>query len=200
MLRALPKRILQRVSQHFSSPSEVLNMIDIREGQRVLELGSPVGFFAPASLQKVGPSGQVYVAGPNHESLEKLTHLGKRDNLHLVLLADVLTGQSVPPSQIDTIILTNLLARSVHPDSFCLSLGQYMHPASEIVLLDWEVPTTQRSSDPASKKVTREDAIKLLRDCGFDFVRVLQISGYQYGLVFSFSDTSGYNKNINEVV
>lgn len=195
MLRALPKRILQRVSQHFSSPSEVLNLIDIREGQRILELGSPIGFFAPASLQKVGPSGQVYVAGPSRESLEKLTHLGAPDNLHPVLLADVLTGQSVPPNQIDTIILTNLLARSVHPDSFCLSLGQYMHPASEIVLLDWEVPTAPSSRDLDNKKVTREDAIKLLTNCGFDFVRVLQISGYQYGLVFSFSDTSGYNKS-----
>jgi len=191
MLRALPQRILSRVSHHFTSPTELLDGLDVREGQRVLELGSPVGFFAPAALKKVGPTGQVYVAGPNHESLEKLSHLADHDNLHLVLLSDVLTGQSVPKGQIDTVILTNLLSKSYHPDSFCLSLGQYLHAASEIILYDWEVHTPT----PAGplQRVSREDAIKLLTSCGLDFVRVLHSPGYHYGLVFSFSGASGYN-------
>lgn len=193
MLRALPHRILKRVSQHFSSPSELLTSIDLREGQKVLELGSPVGFFAPAALQKVGPNGHVYVAGPNHESLEKLHHLAHQPNLHLVLLSDVLTGQSVPAGQMDTIILTNLLSKSYHPDNFCLSLGQYMHAASEIILIDWDARPTSESSSLQERRVSREQAIRLLTDCGFDFVRVLQTPGYHYGLVFSFSGSPGYN-------
>ncbi|MBI2798361.1 hypothetical protein HYX70_03645 [Candidatus Saccharibacteria bacterium] len=184
MLQALPKKILKRISHHFYSPTEILAEINVRAGANVLEIGLPVGFFATALLGKVGDQGRVYITGPNQESLEKLAHLTARENFHPVMLADVLAGHGLAQNSIDLVILTNLLSKSYHPDKFCLSLGQYLKPDSEVVLIDWDATQTKHVGPVAERRVSREDALKLLTACGMQFKRVLNIPGYHYGLVF----------------
>lgn len=184
--RSLPKKVLDRISKGFMSPSVFLDQLDIGLGDRVLEMGLPIGFFAPASLAKVGENGEAYVSGPTHESLERIGHLAtKHKNLKTTLLADVLMGKAAPPHSIDWVILTNLLSNSYHPDQFCLSIGQYLKPDSRIVLIDWDA--TDPNVGPINEqRVSKEQAIKLLSGCGMNFLRVLQAPGYHYGLVFGF--------------
>jgi len=184
--RSLPRQVLNRISKGFIAPSVFLDQLDLGSGERVLEIGLPIGFFAPAALDKVGESGEVYVSGPTHESLERIGHLSRtHPNLKTTLLADVLMGKAAPPHSIDWVILTNLLSNSYHPDQFCLSIGQYLKPDSRIALIDWD------SSDPSvgpidEQRVSKEQAIKLLNQCGMAFLHVLRAPGYHYGLVFGF--------------
>ena len=185
MLQSLPKGVRHKMSSYFMNPSSVVEDIDIRAGNKVLEIGMPIGFFAPALLNKVGTDGMVYVAGPNHESFEKLGHLAERKNLSFKLLADLLTGGSIPEGEIDTVVLTNLLSNTLKPDSFCLAIGQYLKPDSEIVLIDWD--NKIKSVGPSmERRVTKEDALRLMHSCGMQFKRILKLPGYHYGMVFSF--------------
>lgn len=185
MLQSLPKGIRHKLANHFLSPSVVVDDLDIREGNKVLEIGWPVGFFAPALLNKVGEGGMVYVAGPNHESFEKLGHLAERKDLSFKLLADLLTGGSIPEGEVDVVVLTNLLSNTLKPDAFCLALGQYLKPDSEIVLIDWD-NKIKNVGPTMERRVTKEDALRLMHTCGMQFKRVLQLPGYHYGMVFSF--------------
>ncbi|MEI6169669.1 MAG: hypothetical protein WCP56_01580 [Candidatus Saccharibacteria bacterium] len=186
MLQSLPKILSHKASKKFISPTEVVSAIDIRQGNRVLEIGNPLGFFAPALLDKVGYDGRVYVAGPNRDSFGKLSHLGDKKALRFTLLADLLTGDGINPGSIDVIFLTNLLSSTVRPDSFCLSIGQYLKADSEVVLIDWD--TKEKNVGPLlEQRVSKEDALKLMHKCGMKFKKVLNLSGYHYGLVFGFS-------------
>lgn len=182
-VKSLPRKIMARVSHRFMPPSALVQTIHIRPGAKILELGNPVGFFAPACLRAVGDEGAVYAAGPTVESLEKLTHMRSFSNLHNVLLADVLVGKAVPKSSIDVILLTNLLSNSLHPDQFCLALDQYLKPHGEIVLIDWDTRYASVGPD-IGRRVSKEEAIKLITQCGLVFRRVLKTPGYHYGLVF----------------
>ncbi len=185
MLQALPKKFRSQFAHHFLNPTTVLEDLDIRPGQQVLEIGMPIGFFAPALLKKVTHQGLVFVAGPNQQSFEKLNHLSTNKNLSFKLLADILTGEAFQPGQIDTVILTNLLSNTVKPDTFCMAIGQYLKPDSEIVLIDWD--SKDKAVGPTmERRVTQEDALRLMHRCGMNFKRMLHLSGYHYGLVFSF--------------
>jgi hypothetical protein len=183
MLSALPRKILSRLSGKFVSPQAILDEVGLRGGQSVLELGSPVGFFAQAALAKVGVEGSVYVAGPDNESLEAVSHYNHHENLHPVLLRDILAGKTVPLGGIDTAVLTNLLSNAIHPGEFCISINQYLRPGSEVILIDWDSKVEEVGPDPA-KRVSREQAIKLMGECGLEFNRVVKTTGYHYGLVF----------------
>ncbi len=183
MLSALPKKILTRISSKFVSPQALLAEIGVQAGQSILELGSPIGFFAHAALEAVGPHGSVYAAGPTPESLESLGHLKHHESFKPVLLRDILRGKTVPLHAIDLVILTNLLSNAIHPGDFCVSIAQYLKPGSEVVLMDWD--SQNESVGPAkAQRVTREAAIKLLSQCGLEFSRVLKTPGYHYGVAF----------------
>lgn len=185
MLQSLPKGIRHRISSHFLDPSKVVGDLDIRTGNKVLEIGLPIGFFAPALLNRVGPDGMVYVAGPNQESFDKLGHLAEQKNLAFKLLADLLTGGTIPEGEIDLVVLTNLLSNTLKPDSFCLAIGQYLKVDSEIVLIDWD-NKIKNVGPSMERRVTKEDALRLMHSCGMQFKRILQLPGYHYGMVFSF--------------
>lgn len=184
MLQSLPKGLHRKFVNHFLSPTQIIDSLDIREGNRVLELGLPIGFFAPALLNKVGRLGRVYIAGPSQDSFGKLSHLAKRKNLKFSLLADLLIGDDNIPKDLDLIILTNLLSGTARPDNFCLSIGQYLKPDSEIVLIDWD--NKDNVGPLMEQRVTKEDALRLMHSCGMKFKRILDLPGYHYGLVFSF--------------
>lgn len=182
---ALPKRLRTKIASRFLNPARIVNGLDIRQGNKVLEIGLPIGFFAPALLNKVGIDGAVYVAGPSKDSFGKLSHLKERKNLRPILLADILTGEGAPAGEIDVVVLTNLLSSTIKPDSFCLAIGQYMKADSEIILIDWD--SKDKSVGPLlERRVTKEDALKLMHSCGMRFKRVLNLPGYHYGMVFSF--------------
>ena len=183
-LKKLPSRVRTRLSHHLVSPAIVLRDLHVGEGDVVLELGNPIGFFAPAALRTVGAPGKVVVAGANRESLSRVDYLKRNDNFETALLADVLLGKAMQRGSVDWFLLTNLLSSSLNPDHFCLSVGQYARPGARIVLLDWEAkpgagPTRER-------RVTKEDAISLLKSCGMEFEKKLDTPGYQYALVFRF--------------
>lgn len=186
MLQAFPKKLRSKIKNRFLNPSKIVEGLDIREGNKVLEIGMPLGFFAPALLNKVGLEGAVYVAGPNHDSFGKLQHLSERKNLNFTLLADLLTGDALNPGEIDLVVLTNLLSSTAKPDSFCMAIGQYLKADSEIILIDWD---TKSSVGPLKeRRVTKEQALKLMHSCGMRFKRILKLSGYHYGIVFGFED------------
>ena len=185
MLQAFPKKLHSRIASRFLNPTAVVDSLDVRIGHIVVEIGLPIGFFAPALLNKVGEEGGVFVAGPSTDSFGKLSHLADRKNLEFRLLADVLTGGAIPNGSIDTAILTNLLSSTIKPDSFCMAIGQYLKPDSEIVLIDWDSKIANVGPS-MERRVSKEDALRLMNSCGMSFKRILDLPGYHYGMVFSF--------------
>lgn len=185
--KKLPSRVRSRVSHHLISPRAVLGELDIQEGDTVLELGSPTGFFAQSTLQAVGDPGRVIVAGPNQDSFDRIAHLQAHRQLETVMLADVLLGRAFDRHSVDWVILTNLLSSSMYPDHFCISLGTYLKPTSQVLLLDWDID--QQAGPSVGQRVSREAAIRLLTSCGMTFVRSLKTPGYHYGLVFGMNSS-----------
>lgn len=167
---------------HFINPRAILDDLKIEEGDAVLELGNPIGFFAPAAVSLLGTPGRMIVAGPNQDSFDRIKNLIEGRRVEPVLLADVLLGKALERHVLDTVLLTNLLSSSVHPNQFCLSLNSYLKPKSRIVLIDWEVNTGVGPEH--ERKVSREDAIRMLSGCGWKFESSLRTPGYHYGLVF----------------
>lgn len=180
--RKLPSQLRTGLSHHLLSPRAVLSEIKVEEGDTIFELGSPVGFFATAGLAMVGSPGRYIVAGPDEDSFDRVAHLRHQPQLQTVLLADVLMNRAFEHHSADWIMLTNVLSSSLHPDQFCLAIGDYLRPSGRVVLLDWRVD--QAAGPEAARRVDRERAIRILTDCGMTFERALETPGYHYGLVF----------------
>ncbi len=181
-LKKLPRRVRTRLSHHLVSPTAMIRELGVGEGDVILELGNPVGFFASAALELVGQPGKVIVAAASDEALERVGHLGHVRQLETTLLADVLLGRALEHGSVDWVLLTNVLSSSLNPDHFCIAVTQYVRPKGKVVILDWQI---RPSAGPLEdRRVSREQAIRMMTACGLKFVRALHTPGYQYGLVF----------------
>ena len=184
MLNPLPKKILKRLSSYHISPMMMLDELDLRAGDHVLEIGLPVGFFAPAILEKVTKKGLVYVTAPNQEMLSILRHLSHHSNFRTAIIDQLINGKVIMESSLDVVIFTNILSKSVSPDSLAKSISKYLKPESQIVLIDWDTKS-QKVGPEMGQRASREEAIRLFKGAGFVFQRILTTPGYHYGLVFS---------------
>lgn len=185
--RKLPTNLRTSLSHHLLSPRTILSELKVEEGDTILELGNPVGFFAAAGLTAVGKPGRFIVAGPNEESFDRIAHLKHHPQLEEVLLAEVLMNRAFDHHSADWIILTNVLSSSLYPDQFCLSIGSYLKPDGKVVLLDWKAD--QAAGPEAQRRIDSEQAIRLLTDCGLVFETTLKTPGSHYGLVFKAGTT-----------
>ncbi|MDP4038708.1 MAG: hypothetical protein Q8P54_01950 [bacterium] len=185
MIQKLPQSIKQRLSKGFLSPSVLIQEIDIRPGQIVLEIGRPIGFFASAVLAQLKNEGTFYVAGPNHESFEKLHHLkNQHANFEQILLSDILSGK-LSENSVDTVVFTNLLSNTAYAHKFCLAVNQLIKPEGRLIVFDWD--TAHHHIGPDMKdRYSKQKAIDLVTKCGLIFERQLACPGYHYGLVFKF--------------
>ncbi|MEI7818586.1 MAG: hypothetical protein WCI47_00550 [bacterium] len=181
-LKKLPSRVRTRLSHHLISPRAIASQLKLEEGDTVLELGSPIGFFTSVLLEEVGRPGRVIVAGPNQASFDRIGHLVSKTNVETVLLADVLLGRAFEHHSVDLVLLTNLLSSSMHPDHFCMSLNYFLRPGARIVLVDWE--GAQPAGPDPKRRISKEQAVNMLSACGWTFESVLKTPGYHYGLVF----------------
>jgi predicted methyltransferase len=86
-------------------PERVIAALEIREGDRVAEIGAGSGYWVPWLSRAVGPTGRVYAEDVDAEPLEQLKALIERegiDNVEIVLgkYADPL----LPDGEIDLVI------------------------------------------------------------------------------------------------
>ena len=183
MLLNLPKRIIARMSGAVMRPESIISQLELSSTSRVLELGRPIGFFAHALHNVIGDQGLILIAGPNNESLEKLHDEIEHVHTKTTSLSDVLGGRAAPERSLDLILLTNLLSSVAKAENFCLSIDRYLKPSGKIVVIDWQ--DTPGSAPTSDQIVSRESAISLLQSCNLTFERMLNASGYHYGLVFS---------------
>ncbi|MDQ5944089.1 MAG: hypothetical protein QG658_155 [Patescibacteria group bacterium] len=183
-LKKLPRRVRTRLSHHLVSSAVLVKDLQITEGDVVLELGSPIGFFGVAAIKAVGKPGKVIIAGANEDALERVDYLKRYGSFETTLLADVLLGRALPHQSVDWILLTNVLSSSLNPDHFCLSVTQYAKPGARVVLLDWQSRGGTGAGPLADRRVSQEQAIHLMQSCGMVFERTLATPGYQYALVF----------------
>lgn len=188
MLLGLPQKIQASFAKRMIDPADIVRQLGVSSGWRVLELGVPVGFFAPALHAVIGDAGEMIIAAPTTEALEKLHD--EIDHVHTktTLLSHVLAGQAAADHSLDLIILTNVLSNTAHADNFCLSLARYLKPTGRIVVLDWDVEAESSFDKPNA--LSREQALHLLAKCGWSFERLLATPGYHFGFIFRASAVS----------
>lgn len=180
--KKLPSHLRTSLSHHLLSPRAILDELRVEEGDTIFEIGNPVGFFASAALEAVGAPGRCIISGPNGDSFDRVAHLRNHKQYEEVLLADVLMNRAFEHGSADWILMTNVLSSSLHPNQFCLVIGDYLKASGRVVIVDWKVG--QAAGPQADRRVDSERAIRMLTDCGLHFERALHTPGYHYGLVF----------------
>ena len=166
------------------APTKAIDMLDLKPGMVVADVGAGVGYYATRMAKKVGPTGKIYA---NDIQSEMLSLLRKRladekfTNVELVLGTE--TDPKLPKGALDLMIMVDVYHEFAQPQRMLRKLKECLKPDGRLVLLEF------RKEDPyvpirAEHKMSITEAKLELEAEGFVLDKVLHDLPWQHMLFF----------------
>ncbi|MFA6466664.1 MAG: methyltransferase domain-containing protein [Patescibacteria group bacterium] len=174
--------------------SELLNanqilsqILGLKTGQRVADLGAGGGLFTLQAARLVGNQGEVYAVDIMKTILSDIESKSRMANLYNIKTVwsniEILGATKIPEATLDFVFLVNILFQSKSVDSMLSEAARLMKNGAKMLVIDWSDSNTKvgphndRRLDPNSI-ISQAQAMNLILEQQF-------IAGqYHFGLIF----------------
>lgn len=151
----------------FKAP-EIVERLQLREGDAVADIGSGGGFFTFLFSGKVGGGGTVYAVDTRTGNLDyiRTKAAGKGlENVKTVLAGEDKLG--LPEGGIDKVFLRNVFHHLDDPASYFSALRKYLKPDAKVVVIDHRERTKGIFVGCFRHYTPEGDIISALEEAGF---------------------------------
>ena len=173
----------------FAHRQDVVNLLGLKPGMRVADIGAGTGFFSFLFSETVGPQGWIYAVDIAPRFLEHIRkvagdrHIGNVTN---VLCAEDSIG--LPKESIDLAFVCDTYHHFEYPSATCHSILSALKPGGRFIIVDFErIPGKSRewmlNHVRAGKDVFRSE----IEAAGFEFVREIEVKGFQENYMLEFA-------------
>jgi predicted methyltransferase len=125
------------------APSKALDVLDLKPGMVVADIGAGSGYYTSRMAKRVGPAGRVYATDIQQGMIDLLDRRIRTEGLSNV--TTVLGGMDdpkLPPHSIDLAIMVDVYHELQQPQVFLQRLKETFKPGGRLVLLEF------RKEDP----------------------------------------------------
>jgi ubiquinone/menaquinone biosynthesis C-methylase UbiE len=152
---------------------KIVELVGLREGMAVADIGAGTGLFVPLFAEGVGSSGTVYAVDITPEFIE---HIGVRATMAgLVNVRGVLCKEDsveLPEDSIDVAFLCDVYHHFEFPRSTMRSLYRALRDGGEVVLIDFiRIEGTSREWVLEHVRAGKETVIREVESFGFELMR-----------------------------
>lgn len=160
----------------------VLDLLGVREGARVADIGAGSGWFTVRAARRAGAGGLVYAVEINEDYLKHIEERARRENLANV--RTVLGGEDdphLPPASVDAVLLLKTYHEITQPVRLLSRLRASLREGARVGIID-------RRGDGRDHGVERDVVVREAERAGYrlaeehDFVKG---DGMDYFLVFT---------------
>ena len=171
----------------FVKPDIVVSHFHLREGDRVADFGAGAGYFARALSRIVGRDGRVYACEIQRGLVDKLGSLKREEKLSnlepLRCDLEISDGVKLPDGTLDAGILVNTLFQIEQKEVALREISRILRPGGKLFVIDWS--ESFGGMGPQEKDVlTKEDAVALCTEIGFELEREFDAGEHHYGCAF----------------
>jgi SAM-dependent methyltransferase len=128
----------------------VLNLLGIRPGQRVADIGAGRGYYTVRIARRLGPGATIYATDVKSEYLDQLRARLARERITGVQLV---LGQPrdprLPTESVDVAILSHMYHEIENPYEFLYRLQPSLAPGARVGIIDMDRPTQSHGTPPA---------------------------------------------------
>jgi len=168
----------------YQKPHEVIMALDLKEGERIADIGAGSGYFAFRLARHVGETGRVYAVDV---SPDMIIHMNRAirdmgvENVTTVLAPPddpLLTNRSI-----DRFFICDTWHHIENQTKYLDFMKKMLKPTGQVVMIDFqkrELPV----GPPPEMKIAREDLIAQMRANGLELLKEHTFLPYQYFLVF----------------
>jgi SAM-dependent methyltransferase len=171
--------------RNWQMPLQVVELLSVRPGQKVADLGAGTGFFLPTLCTAVGERGRVYAVEIEPTLID---HIKQREDLrpYRDVVVPVLARPDdpvLPQGELDLVLVVNTWHHIDGRVDYLQRLHRSLRRGGRIAIIDWregELPV----GPPPEERLSRESVIAEFEQAGWIFDSESVLLPYQYFLVF----------------
>jgi arsenite methyltransferase len=165
-------------------PEEVIQVLDIKPGETLADIGAGSGYFTFRFARKVGENGRVYAVDINADMILYMNRYirdKKIKNVTTILSApdDPLLGDA----SINRFFICNTFHHIPKRPAYIALMKKMLKPGGQVIIVDYkkgQLPV----GPPPEMKLARRDVIGEMEAGGFKLAKEHRFLPYQYFLVF----------------
>jgi ubiquinone/menaquinone biosynthesis C-methylase UbiE len=174
--------------ESWEKTGEMLDYINIEEGDAVADIGCGFGFLSFKFAELVGKNGKVYSTEVNREALDYVVKTKEKFGLNIETIEAKLNDVCLPPESVDTVFMCSMYhavyIASIEfvKDEFIASLKRALKKGGRLVVVDNAI-TPPSVVAYFGSGIAKELAISQLKHYGFHLVDSRQFIPQRYVLV-----------------
>lgn len=167
----------------YQKPDQVIEMLELKSGDRVADIGAGSGYFTIRLAKSVGPTGIVWAIDIEQAMLDYIEERLQKENLQNVKLKLVPEEDpQLPAGSVDTIIIVNTYSYLPNRSQYAKKLRTALAPGGRIIIIDY-IPTSwqERPWGPLPhQQVARKTVDAEMAKAGFKPIKVHNFLPGQY--------------------
>lgn len=175
-------------SKAFLDAERVIHEIDLKNGDKFLDIGCGEGHFSIAASKRIGKRGKVYAIDSYEKSIAILKEQLQREHITNIeaIVADATKKIPLPDAIVDVCLMANVmhgfLANGEVP-AVMTETARVMKPASTLVVVEFK-KINGPPGPPISIRMTPEELEGLISGFGFKRNRVVEVGPFHYAAMF----------------
>lgn len=170
--------------REWQKPEEVLEFLELREGDVVADIGAGAGYFALLFAPKVGAKGIVYAEEIQKEMVDYMKK--KIDSLGIQNVKVVLgepTDPRLPKGSLNLAFLGNVYHEVENPTALLKNIYSELKPEGKLAIIDWDPYRESPIGPPTEERVPEDEVIEEAENAGFELYGMRALT-YHYFFIF----------------
>lgn len=163
-------------------PEAVLDLMDLRPGVTLLDVGAGIGYFAIPAAARLGEGGNVIAADISRDMMDELT---RRTRAAGVSIKTVLCGaDSVPlaDASADMILLAFVLHEVDDQAAYLREMARLMKGSGALTIVEWDTVESPMGP-PLTERIGMRELESLVDAAGLMPVKDARINEYMYACI-----------------
>ena len=165
-------------------PEELLDLLGIKQGDVVADIGAGVGFFSLRAAERVGPTGKVFAVDVQPEMIEGLEMMMNRfGHENIVPILGNVDDPKLPANSVDHVLIVIAYHEFSHPVEMMRHIRNAMKPDGQMLIVEYKAEDLSSRVAPLHK-MSEAEIMTEISALGFRRVRVIDIIPAQHVFVF----------------
>lgn len=160
----------------WQQPEMVMDVLGVREGMVVADIGAGEGYFTFRLARRIGQKGLVYANEISRAFIKAIEEHCRQDGVENI---KTILGDSddplLPENKIDIALLVNLIHLVDKPVLFLENIKPCLKPEGRLVLVQWDAKKLLSESPGGSledvKEFLKEDLLENIQTAGYEVIR-----------------------------